>query len=78
MIRAAIVVAVLGLCPAVQAQQGGGRSGGKQGQNGGGGPKVGEAAPDFELKTLADPNVTVGLSSFKDKKPVVLIFGSYT
>ena len=39
--------------------------------------KVGDAAPDF---TLADPNgkSEVTLSSFKGKKPVVMIFGSYT
>ena len=39
--------------------------------------KVGDAAPDF---TLADPKgkKETKLSSFQDKKPVVLIFGSYT
>lgn len=39
--------------------------------------KLGDPAPDF---TLADPKGKneVTLSSFKDKKPVVLIFGSYT
>jgi cytochrome oxidase Cu insertion factor (SCO1/SenC/PrrC family) len=39
--------------------------------------KVGDAAPDFELKQLEGEG-TVKLSGFKDKKPVVLIFGSYT
>jgi cytochrome oxidase Cu insertion factor (SCO1/SenC/PrrC family) len=39
--------------------------------------RVGDPAPDF---TLADPNgqSQISLSSFKGKKPVVLIFGSYT
>ena len=41
-------------------------------------PKVGDAAPHFKLKTLGAPDKEVELSSFKDKKPVVLIFGSYT
>jgi hypothetical protein len=41
------------------------------------GPKVGEEAPDFTLKTL-DGEGEVTLSSFRGKKPVVLIFGSYT
>lgn len=47
--------------------------------------KVGDAAPDFELKRLpaegekkADPPEQVKLSSFQGKRPVVLIFGSYT
>ena len=39
--------------------------------------KVGDAAPDF---TLSDPTGKrqVTLSSFQGKRPVVLIFGSYT
>ncbi len=42
-----------------------------------GSPKPGELAPDFELQ---DPNgqVRVRLSDFRDKRPVVLVFGSYT
>ena len=40
-------------------------------------PKVGQAAPDFELRT-ADGKQTVRLSSFRGKRPVVLIFGSHT
>ncbi len=39
--------------------------------------KAGDMAPDFELKTL-DGKQTVKLSSFRGKKPVALIFGSYT
>jgi len=38
---------------------------------------VGDAAPDFTIKTL-DGKETVTLSAFRGKKPVVLIFGSYT
>jgi predicted dehydrogenase len=39
--------------------------------------KVGDSAPDF---TLADPAGTqrISLSSYRGRKPVVLIFGSYT
>lgn len=60
-----------------EAQQGKGQ--GQQGRGGpDGGPKVGDAAPDFKIKSLADPNKEVQLSTFKDKKPVCLIFGSYT
>ena len=39
--------------------------------------KAGDAAPDFELKTL-DGKKSVKLSSFRGKRPVALIFGSYT
>ena len=39
--------------------------------------KVGDLAPDFTLPDLAGKN-TVTLSNFRGKKPVVLIFGSYT
>jgi len=40
-------------------------------------PKVGELAPDFELQ---DPegNVRIRLSDFRGKRPVALVFGSYT
>ena len=46
-------------------------------------PKVGTVAPDFELCRLkkdgtSDPKKKVKLSSFKGKKPVALVFGSYT
>ena len=40
------------------------------------GPDVGEEAPDFALRTLGGE--IVKLSDFKGKKPVVLVFGSYT
>ena len=40
-------------------------------------PKVGDMAPDFELQ---DPegNVRIRLSDFRGKRPVALVFGSYT
>jgi hypothetical protein len=40
-------------------------------------PKVGDLAPDFELQ---DPegNIRVRLSDFRGKRPVALVFGSYT
>ena len=40
-------------------------------------PKVGALAPDFELYDLQGENA-IRLSDFKDKKPVALIFGSFT
>jgi hypothetical protein len=40
-------------------------------------PKVGQVAPDFQLRS-ADGRQIVRLSSFRGKKPVVLIFGSHT
>jgi hypothetical protein len=41
------------------------------------GPRVGQEAPDFTLAT-PDGKKTVTLSDFRDKRPVVLIFGSFT
>jgi len=40
-------------------------------------PKVGDLAPDF---TLYDPQgeTSVTLSSFRGKRPVALVFGSFT
>jgi hypothetical protein len=40
--------------------------------------KPGDAAPDFTLPVLGRKDETVVLSSFKGRKPVLLIFGSYT
>ena len=41
-------------------------------------PRRGEMAPDFELALADKPEQTVKLSSFRGKRPVALIFGSYT
>lgn len=38
---------------------------------------VGDAAPDLTLATL-DKSAHVSLASFRNDKPVVLVFGSYT
>jgi len=43
----------------------------------GGQLNVGDAAPDFALRT-SDKKGVVQLSSFRGKQPVVLVFGSYT
>ena len=40
-------------------------------------PAVGDEAPDFELPRL-DGDGNVRLSAFRGRKPVALIFGSYT
>ncbi|MBI3876292.1 MAG: redoxin domain-containing protein [Verrucomicrobia bacterium] len=39
--------------------------------------RVGDIAPDFKLKTR-DGDREVQLAAFKGKRPVVLVFGSYT
>ncbi len=39
--------------------------------------QVGQEAPDFSLRSL-NADTSVQLSSFRRKKPVVLVFGSYT
>jgi len=39
-------------------------------------PEVGATAPDFSLTQVDDETKVVTLSSFKDKQPVALIFGS--
>lgn len=41
-------------------------------------PAVGSPAPDFARPLLADRSEVVRLSSFHGKRPVALIFGSYT
>ena len=43
----------------------------------GGRLRVGDEAPDFQLETY-DKKANVQLSARKGKKPVVLVFGSYT
>ncbi len=41
-------------------------------------PKTGTDAPDFELPYLGETEKTVRLSDFRGKRPVALLFGSYT
>jgi hypothetical protein len=41
-------------------------------------PRVGGHALDFDLPLLSDRARSVRLSSFHGKRPVALIFGSYT
>ena len=40
-------------------------------------PKVGDQAPDFELADTSGGN-RVRLSDFEGRKPVALVFGSFT
>ena len=40
-------------------------------------PRVGDLAPDFSLRRL-DADGSVQLADFRGKRPVALIFGSYT
>ena len=40
-------------------------------------PRVGDIAPDFTLYDIEGKN-SVTLSDFRGKKPVALVFGSYT
>ena len=40
-------------------------------------PRVGDIAPDFELQDT-DGNETYKLSDFRDRRPVALVFGSFT
>ena len=40
-------------------------------------PKAGDLAPDFELLDVSGQH-SVRLSDFQQKKPVALIFGSFT
>jgi hypothetical protein len=41
-------------------------------------PRVGDLAPDFDLPLAKDATKSAKLSAFREKKPVALIFGSYT
>ncbi len=47
-------------------------------ERGAGPPQSGELAPDFELPFAEELDRKVRLSSYVGKKPVALIFGSYT
>ncbi len=40
-------------------------------------PRVGDMAPDFELRDVNGEN-PVRLSDFRGQKPVALVFGSFT
>lgn len=40
-------------------------------------PKAGDLAPDFELRDINGEN-PIRLSDFQGRKPVALIFGSFT
>ena len=40
-------------------------------------PKIGQMAPDFQLLDTEGQN-TVSLSSFRNHKPVALVFGSFS
>ena len=40
-------------------------------------PKVGEVAPDFELRD-SDGQNPVRLSDYRGRRPVALVFGSFT
>ena len=42
-----------------------------------GAPRVGDLAPDFELRDVNGEN-RVCLSDFRGRKPVAVIFGSFT
>jgi hypothetical protein len=39
--------------------------------------KVGDVAPDFDLKVMHKES-RVALSGFRNRRPVALVFGSYT
>ena len=41
------------------------------------GPKIGDTPPNFNLKRMGSEDRVI-LSSFRDKSPVALVFGSYT
>ena len=66
-----------------EMRAGGNRPGGGMRGNEANVPQPGQIAPDFELPLAEQPKgakqaVTIKLSSFAGKKPVALIFGSYT
>ena len=42
------------------------------------GLRAGDTAPKFTLRSLDDDSQRVKLASFREVKPVVLFFGSYT
>ena len=66
--------------PRIRARDGEGGEGGWIGfadfVHGEGGPEVGDPAPPFRLGTT--DGATIELASFRDEKPVALVFGSFT
>lgn len=73
----ALVLLAAMFAPTVDAQGRGPKGKGKSRRGADDAPKVGAVAPTFKLKTL-DGKREVALETFKGKRPVVLIFGSYT
>ena len=71
------LIVVLVLTGRAEARRDGKRGGGRAERQQAEELKPGDPAPDFELKKL-DGAGKVKLSVFRGKKPVVLIFGSYT
>ena len=71
---AILILSVLALAPLAGQES---RPKRERPERGSAAPKVNAVAPDFELGTEKSAE-TVKLSSFRDKKPVALIFGSYT
>lgn len=81
---AACIVTLLIAGPALAQGRGdGGRQGRNQRQQDRqqrleeGALKVGQMAPTFELKAL-DGKTSFSLTEFRDERPVILFFGSYT
>lgn len=73
----ALLICVLVVIPDCLAQRRGNRNRSRQRGDNGNSLKVAEKAPTFKLKSL-DGESETDLSLFAGKKPVVLIFGSYT
>lgn len=76
--RIAAIAVVLSVSASALAQpQNRPRGKGRDMERSRGSLKVGDEAPGFKLKS-ADGKKEVDLASFKGKRPVVLVFGSYT
>jgi len=60
-----------------RGQRGRGQRGGRDGQ-GSSLPTPGDMAPDFKLPVVGNKGQSITLSDFRGKRPVALIFGSYT
>jgi len=71
-----VALAAVAVAMPLRAQETGRRGDPRIGR---GGPDVGRPAPDFELPRLGAADAErVRLSAFRGKRPVVLIFSSYT